>query len=495
MEPSITVTNEETGERFRITLLRDGSLYGRSVVWYHKDPGLSIEHLDPDTGLSRLSGQYYLKTLSEGPRRGVSLHAQLPSSWISSENHDEIVGWAEAECEKPWQAPPVVLPPSRSETQAMIDLAEAGSRRATVYSSEHFHGLFGIVPLECKWVAVFREQYAQYANGISVVLIPRNGRRHRVLELAPPHDLVVLLGWGHPDMVKPFEVVKPSEGGRLGYVQFTAFQGYKQQDEFEENFARYVAEPATHVLLDLRGERPVPRTSWTTDVGRTPILFPDGRVLRTGSVKSARDEIEVDAPAAPSVFVSYHHNGDARLRDSFERQLAGVIRSSSIFPGEIQAPASELVAKRVMRDRIGNCDALVVLVGQQTFGRRWVDWEIRAALDPRIRGGRKPLIGALSPQLTRHLNAIEQEISTIKGRRSGRSILVAADALNETFRKRLNMQLPPRLLDNVISGYASLHAWPRSAAIVESILHPRIGENALATNQRQSMSIDMPLQS
>ena len=511
MSNSITLVNNESSERFRAKLLRAGESYGLKdvAVWHFADLGVQVEHLETENGSADYCAQYFLKTLTDGPPRAINLGGKSSSLWLTEDNHAEILSWAASADRAQGELPPPSYWSGQPDSTALaVDLASVGQRRVTIYSSAAYDGMYGIVPIKCKWVAVFKQRYAQHEDALRVIFVPMGKRSTRGFYCTPLHDLVILLGWGHPDMVKNFKIEEPdrepryitydmfrgdapldeftrtSSNGDPIWVRFDMYQSLRQVAEFQQNLSRYVRElPLTHVLLDAREEVPF----GSIEESRIPILFPDGR-RRLAALGTT--ERKYDARFAPSVFISYHHNGDAKLRDLFERQFGRTMRSASIYPGEIAVPVSDAAVKRVMRERVSGCDTTMVIVGHETFGRRWVDWEIRSALDPRINGGRKSLHGVLSPELSPRLGEISDAVAA--ARETARSrVLTTSDDLNRTFLERFSFALPARLLDNLISGYAAIHAWPESEKVVESILLPVPVRESLASNSRPSQESDL----
>ena len=84
------------------------------------------------------------------------------------------------------------------------------------------------------------------------------------------------------------------------------------------------------------------------------------------------------------VFVSYHHENDQRRRDSFERAFADVYNimdSKSVRIGGIPSSLNtDEVARRIRDDYLKDATVTVVLVGEDTWRRKHVDWEIAATV-------------------------------------------------------------------------------------------------------------------
>jgi len=136
------------------------------------------------------------------------------------------------------------------------------------------------------------------------------------------------------------------------------------------------------------------------------------------------------------VFVSYYHKEDQEYRDKFEKQFGHLFISKSVEPGEIDSNISDEYIKRLIQEEyISDTSVLIVLIGQKTYLRKHVDWEISAALDKRVGNNYAGLIGLILP--TKNDYGAEKSFNPIT--------------------------IPPRLYDNVKSGYAKIYDWTDSA--------------------------------
>jgi hypothetical protein len=137
-------------------------------------------------------------------------------------------------------------------------------------------------------------------------------------------------------------------------------------------------------------------------------------------------------PIKRKVFVSYHHGGDQAYYDAFLLafcDLYDVIADNSL-ERQIDSDNVEYVMRRIREDYIQGSSCTIVLVGRDTWSRKYVDWEIKATLD-KSHG----LIGIQLPSLP----------------------------INSDGR----VAVPGRLSDNIDSGYALWLSWQqitRSAA-------------------------------
>lgn len=136
------------------------------------------------------------------------------------------------------------------------------------------------------------------------------------------------------------------------------------------------------------------------------------------------------------VFVSYYHNQDQGYRNDFERLCSNVMVSKSIQSGDIDTDTNtERVMQRIRDEYLKDSTVTVVLIGNHTWQRKYVDWEIYSSLrltQSKLRSG---LLGILLPYRS-DVNKKEYDSCTI----------------------------PPRLYDNVLKNnnsepYAYVYNW------------------------------------
>lgn len=160
------------------------------------------------------------------------------------------------------------------------------------------------------------------------------------------------------------------------------------------------------------------------------------------------------------VFVSFHH-ADQYYRDRWDTFFRHLFISKSVGEGEIDdSNSSDYIAALIRQNYVEDSSVMVVLIGPLTYCRKHVDWEIAAALDPRVGGCRAGLVGLFLPNTTAYYG--------------GTSLI------------------PDRLYDNVQSGYARLYNWTENAlevkGFVEEAFDARSKLSDLARNGRVQMS-------
>lgn len=148
------------------------------------------------------------------------------------------------------------------------------------------------------------------------------------------------------------------------------------------------------------------------------------------------------------VFVSYHHANDEPYKKIFELRFgnaAKAIHSRSVQLGDIDVSASAEGIRRAIRERfLTDSTVTVVLIGVETYKRKHVDWEIGASLRSTANNSRSGLIGILLP--------------------SYQATMAKANTYDSE-------TIPPRLLDNVKCGYATLNVWSNDADTVAGWIH------------------------
>ena len=162
------------------------------------------------------------------------------------------------------------------------------------------------------------------------------------------------------------------------------------------------------------------------------------------------------------VFISYFHGnkeceGDEQYRIKFEKLFENLFINKSVQKGDIDADNSNEYIKRLIQSHyIEDSSVLVVLVGSYTWSRKHVDWEISAALNKKV-GGYSGLLGIFLPN---HPDYGKYKYN--------------ADII------------PPRLVDNLKTGYAALYDWTEEMSKikkwVDDAFQNRISKSNLINN-------------
>lgn len=143
-----------------------------------------------------------------------------------------------------------------------------------------------------------------------------------------------------------------------------------------------------------------------------------------------RSLIERRLDTRHKVFLSYYHDNDQFYKNEFERLFGHLFLNKSVGKGEIDPDLSdEYIKHLIQKGYITDASVLIVLIGPKTYCRKHVDWEISAALSKKV-GGYSGLLGILLPTFPLYSN-------------------------DEYYYN----DLPPRLADNVKTGYAEIYTW------------------------------------
>lgn len=159
------------------------------------------------------------------------------------------------------------------------------------------------------------------------------------------------------------------------------------------------------------------------------------------------------------VFVSYHHtNPDQSYRNEFERLFAlqsQIMISKSVQMGEINPTlSSETIRQKIRDEYLADSTVTIVLIGQHTWQRKHVDWEISSSIRDTKNNSRSGLLGILLP---------------------GKPDVTVGPGNIWSYNR---YTVPPRLYKNVECGFAKIYGWSTNTEEVASWIE-------LAFNQRK----------
>lgn len=146
------------------------------------------------------------------------------------------------------------------------------------------------------------------------------------------------------------------------------------------------------------------------------------------------------------VFVSYHHALDESYKEEFESLFGGVF--DVIIPGSVNIGdidpnlKTETIRQKIRDEYLRNTSVTVVLIGEKTWQRKHVDWEIGSSIRQTKANPRSGLMGILLPTYPR----------PSPGRYNPNTI-------------------PPRLHDNIACGFASIYGWTDDPNLIRSRVH------------------------
>lgn len=157
------------------------------------------------------------------------------------------------------------------------------------------------------------------------------------------------------------------------------------------------------------------------------------------------------------VFVSYHHGGDQAYYDSFSRFYHDNLQliTDNSLERAIDSGSVDYVMRRIREEHLHGSSCTIVLCGENTPKRKYIDWEIYASL-----GQEMGLVGIGLPSISWYQNG-------------------------GTFK-------PPRLQDNIDSKYAEWTLWQdlvNSPAVLGQKIEAAVAKSSrLISNSRQRMS-------
>ena len=143
------------------------------------------------------------------------------------------------------------------------------------------------------------------------------------------------------------------------------------------------------------------------------------------------------------VFVSYHHENDQNYRNLFERMFGSVYVSKSVEIGEIDSNLKTETIRRKVRDEyLRDSTVTVVLIGRDTWRRKHIDWEISSSIRHTQFNPRSGLLGIILPSYPRSDRQSYDRYT-----------------------------IPPRLYDNIESGYSVIYNWTDNSNSIENWIH------------------------
>ena len=88
-------------------------------------------------------------------------------------------------------------------------------------------------------------------------------------------------------------------------------------------------------------------------------------------------------PVKRKIFISYHHAGDQPYYEAFSRIFHDTyeVISDNSLERSFDSDDVTYVMRRIRETHISGTSCTIVLVGKNTWGRKYVDWEIDATLE------------------------------------------------------------------------------------------------------------------
>ena len=163
------------------------------------------------------------------------------------------------------------------------------------------------------------------------------------------------------------------------------------------------------------------------------------------------------------VFLSFHHQDDC-YRQQFERQFSNefdpVFVNRSVQDGDIDPNyKTDAIRREIRENYISDSSVTIVLIGQNTWQRKHVDWEIGYSLTTSNLNTRSGLIGILLPSYSPHYDLYFYPNCAQRPTENNSCIYYTP------------CNTPPRLYDNVQSGYAKIYSYPTSYCELRKWIH------------------------
>jgi hypothetical protein len=161
-------------------------------------------------------------------------------------------------------------------------------------------------------------------------------------------------------------------------------------------------------------------------------------------------------------FISYHHDNDKKYILALRRKLDYMKVSDRSLKNNIGHLADSTIYK-IVRTKMRNCSVTIILIGNETGNRKWIDWEIWASL--------------------RAYNHPTDPFKSFK-----------PNGLLAIFLPRKKHVIPERLQDNIDSGYAVSMKWENLERDFERKVNFAFWRRTFASqkieNRRERMEID-----
>jgi len=143
------------------------------------------------------------------------------------------------------------------------------------------------------------------------------------------------------------------------------------------------------------------------------------------------------------IFISFHHENDQHYFEKLQRIGKDIFVDRSVDTGDIDPNLKvDTIRRKIRDDYIRDASVVVVLIGDKTWQRKHVDWEISAGIRKTKNNPRCGLIGIFLP--------------------------THPDFNSSNYDKCI---IPPRLYYNRECGFASLHDWKTKSSIIQDWIH------------------------
>ncbi len=146
------------------------------------------------------------------------------------------------------------------------------------------------------------------------------------------------------------------------------------------------------------------------------------------------------------VFISYHHANDEKYKNIFQLRFGnkfGSIVPGAVQIGDINPNLKDDTIRRIIRDNyLRNTSVTVILIGEQTWQRKHIDWEISSSMRSTQLNPRSGLLGLILPSHSSYKKTTIDKYT-----------------------------IPPRLSDNIECGYAVIDKWTNNPEDIQRLVH------------------------
>jgi MTH538 TIR-like domain (DUF1863) len=162
-----------------------------------------------------------------------------------------------------------------------------------------------------------------------------------------------------------------------------------------------------------------------------------------------------------NIFISYHHENDQWYKEMLARLGSdyGMFRDCSVGVGDIGEDLSDdAIATKIRDDYLRDTSVTIVLVGQETAGRKHVDWELASSMRNSPRNRQSGILVVELPNVStgNFWVSYPNELHTIyPWHRSGVSLVSAKTVL-----ARSRPKLPERIMDNLLQPNVHISVVP-----------------------------------
>lgn len=161
------------------------------------------------------------------------------------------------------------------------------------------------------------------------------------------------------------------------------------------------------------------------------------------------------------VFISYHHENDFKYRKRYEKLFSerfDILDSRSVKPNEIVGVSTEEFRRLIREKHLRDSTVTVVLIGEDTWRRHHVDYEILYSLDRTDNSPRSGVLGIILPNYPTYPSN-DFNLKTI----------------------------PKRLAQNIENGYVNIHFWTGNAEQNQQWIHDAFKKRKLTPNNSMKL--------